>query len=250
MQHGRPLLKLVSVGGVPLRVHPAMLVLLGGLLASRLFVGGTEAFRLGLGLLMLVICVTGHEAGHAVAARRMGLHVEDISFHLLFAACRTEQPRRPLEEVLVALGGPVANLLMSLMAWSCLLFLPAGGLGAEVADHALLFNLVLGLANLLPAFPMDGGRILRAVLHPRYGMLTATRAAVWTGRALALGALLVPVVLGPDLRHLVVALGGVLVLGLGEMERRRIQQAVDPSVSPPDARPGAVPRHPPPGPPA
>jgi len=102
-------------------------------------------------------------------------------------------PEKPSQELLVALAGPAVNVVLALVLYAVLAlrgsFVPpwaAEHTGANILEKLLWINVSLALFNLLPAFPMDGGRILRALLGWRGGWLRATERAVWIGRWLAL----------------------------------------------------------------
>ena len=186
--------------GIPIRVHWTFLLLLGYLL---LFGGG-------LGAVALVLCVFGcvvlHELGHSLVARRFGIGVSDITLLPFGGVARLDSMSwRPGEEFWIAIAGPLVNVGLAA------LFLPlalAAGAGQVVlgldllGSLAVLFSVLLainvGLAvfNLVPAFPMDGGRILRAWLAKRRGMLAGTTQAATVGRwvalAMAVAGLLLP----------------------------------------------------------
>tara|TARA_R110002049_G_scaffold188402_2_gene356854 strand:- start:62781 stop:63905 length:1125 start_codon:yes stop_codon:yes gene_type:complete len=133
-----------------------------------------------------------HELAHAIIARRFGLQVSGITLFLFGGVAELQsEPLSGKTEFWIAIAGPVASLCVALAFWVCahlanLLGAPAP-LGAVVSYLALL-NLVLALFNLLPAFPMDGGRVLRAWMWARSGdLLSATRRAVTISTAFAYG---------------------------------------------------------------
>jgi Zn-dependent protease len=154
-------------------------------------------------------CVLLHEFGHCLTARAYGIRTRDITLYLIGGVARLEGlGRRPVEEVVIALAGPAVNFVIALLLG--LVFLPFGlGLvpGATAADAPatlagsfvltlLLANLLVAGFNLIPAFPMDGGRVLRALLQLRLGRLRATEIAARIGLGLALLlAVLLPVAL-------------------------------------------------------
>lgn len=165
---------------VPVRVTPTVLVLTVALLAWAAERGGLRGMRaLGELFALLVVSLLCHELGHALAARRLGLSVRDITIWPLGGAARLEGlARRPGAEAPVSLAGPGANLLL---AGGCAL------LPGALARAALWMNLALALGNLVPAFPLDGGRALRSWLALGSPLPDATRAAVRISRWLALG---------------------------------------------------------------
>ena len=126
-----------------------------------------------LGLLVAVFtCVLIHEYGHALMARRFGVETQDIIITPIGGLARLQgMPRRPIEEFLITLAGPMVNLVIAIIFFVFLLatgrdFLPSSGYAGlkEFAPMMLWMNLVLFFFNLIPAFPMDGGRLLRSSL--------------------------------------------------------------------------------------
>lgn len=144
-------------------------------------------------------CVVLHELGHALMARRFGIRTLDIYLYPIGGAARLERiPENPWQEFLIAIAGPSVNGVIVLVLFALLGFGHAafgnvshglaafayGGLETQLA-MLLLANLVLGVFNLLPAFPMDGGRILRAALATSRGYLEATEKAAKVGKYMA-----------------------------------------------------------------
>lgn len=221
---------LCRVAGIRLAVHWSLLVLL----AYVAWEGWTAAGWWGAGWMLGFLsaafaCVMAHELGHAFAGRRFGADIPEILLLPIGGMAQFDHiPRNPRHEIAIALAGPAVN---ALVAGILLVFVdfPAHWdpvdfplTGAELLRHLILMNLVMGLFNLLPVFPMDGGRVLRAALSARWGRLRATRWAVWLGRVLAVTAALV-VGIGFE-NYLAVGLF-VFVLLAGEMEYRSIQRA-------------------------
>jgi len=175
--------KLGRVAGIDLFLHPTfLLVLLPGV-----FGGGLSL----LFILALFGCVVLHELGHALMARRFGIETLDITLYPIGGVARLERmPRAPGAELLIALAGPAVNfaIVAGLMGLGLL------GLGAsdstaflgDFLDSLMVVNLVLGVFNLIPAFPMDGGRVLRALLSGWLGRARATTIAATIGRGLAM----------------------------------------------------------------
>lgn len=146
--------------------------------------GNSEARPIGIAILLLILLVAlmVHEMAHALVAKKLGLHVLDITIWPLGGAARMQGlTGRSKQEALVAAAGPLANMVLGGL---CLLF------PGPVATDAAWINLVLGLGNLIPAFPLDGGRILRAWLARRSPLVDATHAANRLSRWLAVIALL------------------------------------------------------------
>ncbi|QQR73971.1 MAG: site-2 protease family protein [Holophagales bacterium] len=190
------------LAGIDLRLHftfPLILALGAFQWGSAHGVGG--AFFGVVLMLALFACVALHELGHALAARHYGIATREILLSPLGGiAFLARAARRPIEELVIALAGPAVNVAIA-MALALLIgvapaALPAEATGLLRADeggpslgtflHWLLgVNISLVLFNLLPAFPMDGGRVLRALLAFRFGWLRGTRWAAAVGQGLA-----------------------------------------------------------------
>jgi stage IV sporulation protein FB len=180
--------------GSELRVHVTFFILLLWIGIANYQQGGTEAAIGGiLFILALFACVIAHEFGHALAARRYGIHTPDITLLPIGGMARLERlPEKPSEEIVVALAGPAVNIVIALVLFGLLgarfdmnalatLDDPQGSFLARLAA----VNIFLVLFNMIPAFPMDGGRVLRAVLATFYPRSRATRIAARIGQGFA-----------------------------------------------------------------
>jgi|GEM_PF-6334738 len=149
----------------------------------------------------MLVAVLVHELSHGVVARWRGLRVFDVRVHAVGGAARIERPPAvvwtPRDEWVPALAGPLGNLVTGAVTW--LVVLAAGyalpplrfgspAWGRDAVAAFLSANVVLGLLNLVPAFPSDGGRILRALLASRWSYRTATYAAVAVGSGVVVAA--------------------------------------------------------------
>ena len=187
-------IKLFDVGGTAVRIHMTFFLLLAWIAAIHWTHGGaSEAIDGVLFIVALFVCVVLHEFGHVFAARRYGIATSDVTLLPIGGVASLERmPERPGQEIVVALAGPAVNVVIALV----LMFL----LGAqfdlsqmaqlEQAQTSLIgriaaANVMLFVFNLIPAFPMDGGRVLRAVLAISMGYTRATRVAASIGQGLA-----------------------------------------------------------------
>jgi Zn-dependent protease len=177
--------KIGRVEGIDLYLHPTFLLLLAYTLA---FSGGLLATLLTAAVFG---CVLLHELGHALMARHYGIRTEDITLYPIGGVARLERmPRSAGPELLIALAGPAVNLVI---AGGLFLGLELAGPGSANMVGNFLFqlmaiNLGLALFNLLPVFPMDGGRVLRAILSAPLGRLRATSVAASIGQFIAIAA--------------------------------------------------------------
>lgn len=195
-------LQLGTLLGIPIRVHATFVLLVVWLFAWASGEGQDLALWLGFFPLLLG-CVLLHELGHALAARRYGVATREIVLYPIGGVARLEGMPRGMAELAIALAGPGVNLGIASLVGAAVAAL-GGQAEATTAGKllvALLYaNLVLFLFNLLPAFPMDGGRALRAFLSLVLPEDHATRLASGVSQVisllLALAALLLPL---PDL---------------------------------------------------
>ncbi len=188
--------RLGTLAGIPVFVHASFSILLVWVAISHLRRGdGTAAILAGLLFTLSIFgCVVLHELGHALVARRFGVRTRDITLLPIGGVARLESmPEKPTHELLVALAGPAVNLLIALVLLGVLLFLhgPMGPEGLQVASGPFLtrllwVNVALAVFNLLPAFPMDGGRVLRSAFALRLDRTRATELAARIGQAMAL----------------------------------------------------------------
>jgi Zn-dependent protease/CBS domain-containing protein len=187
--------KVGQLAGIDLRIHTTFLLLLGWLGAVHWMAGrNMHALVAGLAFIVaLFACVLFHEMGHALAARRFGIQTRDITLLPIGGLARLERiPEEPKQELWIALAGPAVNVAIAvgLYAWLTLTleWEPFGRLGITTGpfvERLLFANISLVLFNLIPAFPMDGGRVLRALLAFRMTYPKATQTAALTGQAIA-----------------------------------------------------------------
>ena len=182
------------IAGIELKIHGTFFLLLAWIGYIYYREGGTAAAIDGLVFILLIfLCVVLHEFGHALAARRYGIKTRDITLLPIGGQARLERmPDNPREEVVVALAGPAVNVVIA-AALSIFIGLTSGipapemmeQTGAPLALRLFTVNIWLVLFNMIPAFPMDGGRVLRALLAMRMNYARATEIAAKTGQAIA-----------------------------------------------------------------
>ena len=203
-EHYRPPMRwsfrIARVSGIDVRLH-ATFALAVILFAQGFFEqdGWRGAAFGALLICLLFVCLTLHELGHALVAQRFGLSVTEILLLPIGGVARlTSDPKKPQQELLIALAGPLVNVLLAAGLWLGLHQIHAS---VELSDwagplevslpgllRALFFgNAVLALFNMLPALPMDGGRVFRALLSLPIGRLRATRIASGLGQVIAIG---------------------------------------------------------------
>jgi Zn-dependent protease/CBS domain-containing protein len=187
-------IKIARIAGTEVRIHITFLLFLAWIGFSYYQVGGAAQAVPGiLFILALFGCVLLHEFGHALAARAFGIPTPDITLLPIGGVARLQRmPDEPWQELIVAIAGPLVNVVI---AGFLILFLghpadldnidqmehPGIGMLAKLAS----VNVMLVLFNMIPAFPMDGGRVLRALLAMALPYGRATQIAAWIGQALA-----------------------------------------------------------------
>lgn len=188
-------LKIGRFAGVDVFVHWTFLLLLAWIFFGQIGAGNdTAAALLAVGFILALFgCVVLHEFGHALAARRYGIHTRDITLLPIGGVARLERmPEDPRHELWVALAGPLVNVVISAALAAYLLIdgsaqsIAQRAVAGEFVPRLLTVNLFLAFFNLLPAFPMDGGRVLRALLATRMGRRRATQVAANVGQAMAI----------------------------------------------------------------
>jgi Zn-dependent protease/CBS domain-containing protein len=182
---------IIRIAGIQLRIHITFLLLIGWLAIGYYAEGGSAAAagRI-LFILLLFACVVLHEFGHALAAKAFGINTPDITLLPIGGVARLERmPEEPRQELIIAAAGPAVNVVIALGLWLVIGWHaaadPAVFEGSNFLMKLMQINVWLVLFNLLPAFPMDGGRILRALLATRMSYARATQAAATVGQGFA-----------------------------------------------------------------
>ncbi|MBO0756742.1 MAG: site-2 protease family protein, partial [Bradyrhizobiaceae bacterium] len=183
-----------SIAGTAIRIHITFLIFLAWIFAASWASGGAAAAWSGLAFLILLFaCVLAHEFGHILTARAFGVPTPDVTLLPIGGVARLERiPEAPWEEFLIAIAGPLVNVVIAvgLAALTGADLSPQHLAAVEsskvsLVDRLAEVNLFLALFNMIPAFPMDGGRVLRALLAIRLGHVRATEVAAMIGQAFA-----------------------------------------------------------------
>lgn len=184
----------VNIGtlfGTAVRIHVTFLLFLVWIFVANYISGGAAAAWGGLAfIILLFLCVLAHEFGHILTARGFGVATPDVTLLPIGGVARLERiPEKPSEEFLVAIAGPLVNVVIAfgLVAFAGASLDPqhlATVENAKIAmvDRLAAVNLFLAVFNMIPAFPMDGGRVLRAALAARLGFARATEIAATVGQ--------------------------------------------------------------------
>ncbi|MBK7429081.1 MAG: site-2 protease family protein [Saprospiraceae bacterium] len=193
-------LRVISLFGIPVKIHWTfgLLFLYVGYIGVRHGMPWQSTLLYGLFVICLFICVVLHELGHALMARRFNVKTVDIILSPIGGVARlTHLPSNPKQEFLIAIAGPLVNVAIAILV-GIIIF----GFGIDYSQFLvereevtilpgdflpllLVMNIVLFFFNLIPAFPMDGGRVLRALLSMRWSRVSSTLIAVRIGQILA-----------------------------------------------------------------
>jgi Zn-dependent protease/CBS domain-containing protein len=184
-------LPIFRIAGIQLRIHITFLLLIGWLAFGYYAQGGSAAAASRvIFVLLLFLCVVLHEFGHAFAAKAFGINTPDITLLPIGGVARLERmPEEPFQELIIAVAGPLVNVVIALGLFiaggSQALLNPSSVEGGGLVAQLMTINIMLVLFNLLPAFPMDGGRVLRALLATRLSYARATQVAANVGQGFA-----------------------------------------------------------------
>ncbi|RUL87473.1 site-2 protease family protein [Tautonia sociabilis] len=194
-------IKLGRLAGIPLFVHWTFLILLA-FFGFRAYSLSGQNLAAALGAILMIVavfgCVVLHELGHALMARRFGVPTADITLLPIGGVARLQRiPEKPVQELLVALAGPAVNVVIASVLLGGLVLGGANLAELQMGDLLMsrpgnpfftlaLINIFLVVFNLIPAFPMDGGRVLRALLALAMPYEQATRAAASVGQVMAI----------------------------------------------------------------
>lgn len=203
-------IQIAKIWGIPVRLHWTFILVLGWLVYLGIpdwqYFRGQRALWMFISVFAVFLCILLHELGHAFMARRYGVQTLQIMLSPIGGQAILERmPKQPKKELLVALAGPIVNVILAIIALPLLYWVPVEKLAhlpkffsnpngntflrLDMDERFIigfvLLNFLVALFNLIPAFPLDGGRILRALLSMRMNKLGATRIATFLGQGFA-----------------------------------------------------------------
>jgi len=227
-------IQIAKLFGIPVYLHWSFGLIIIWIMYSGQSGGlaWTETAWMGLLFMALFGCVVLHEFGHALSARHYGVKTHDIILSPIGGIARLDRlPDKPFHEFVVAIAGPLVNVAIALLLAPYLFLLTDKGINIE-GDQLTLFskpsnflpllfllNLSLAVFNLLPAFPMDGGRIFRSLMSIKFGRTRATQYATYLGQAIAIAF----IALGAWRPDLIIAFIGVFVFFTASSENRMVK---------------------------
>lgn len=211
------------IAGTAVRLHFTFLLFLAWIAIADYAAGGAAAALDSLVFIILVFtCVTLHEFGHILMGRRFGIKTPDVILSPIGGIANMDRmPDKPMQELLVAIAGPLVNVVIALLLIA-VSGISSGSLSyaqfnsLPLAGQLVLVNVTLVLFNLVPAFPMDGGRVLRALLAMRMGPARATAIAARIGQGFAF----IFVLLGLLYNPMLMLVGFFIFLAAASEERR------------------------------
>lgn len=239
--------RLGSIRGIGVYIHWTFWMLMGIYALSetaRSGLGGGIEVALFIGAVFA--CVLAHEFGHAAAAAYYGIKTTDITLMVVGGVARLARiPDKPIQELVIAVAGPAVNvfigsiLFVVLALYKVLIPEPAGMLASVFSfiQQLLIANVVLVLFNMLPAFPMDGGRVLRSLLAMSQGQIRATETAARVGRWMALAFAVAAIFMGEFSLFLVA--GFVYFAGSTELMQMKMRAAIAQNAKATEANPFA-----------
>ncbi|MBK9378762.1 MAG: site-2 protease family protein [Saprospiraceae bacterium] len=220
--------------GIPARIHWSFLLIIAYTAGSALQEGKNWHSILVevVFVLTVFLCVLLHEYGHAITAKKYDIQTEDIILLPIGGVARLRGlPQKPIQEVVIALMGPAVNVIIALILWMGLMIFKvdiisqltlsaeSGGIQwSSLVPYLIITNVLLVLFNMIPCFPMDGGRVFRALLSMKWGKLTATK---WATRLSQLICILF-ILVGSYYSYWNLVIIGVVIFLMGAMEYRHV----------------------------
>lgn len=214
-----------KVLGIPIVIHVTFLLMLVFRLIWPILMGqGLNGSISNVGLTALAFgCVFLHELGHAAAAKQFGIRTRDIVFFPIGCAAELLIPEEPRQELKIALAGPAVNLLLAILTFP-LMFLFGGveSAAGKAAGIFFLVNVLILAFNMLPAFPMDGGRVLRSLLAMRFNRVKATWIAAGVAEVFAVLFFLAAFKFGASF-FLIAAFVGIMALAEASVTQKKAE---------------------------
>jgi stage IV sporulation protein FB len=220
--------RFLKILGIEIRIHATFLflpLLIGGFYAMHYgWAVGARAFVL---ILLIFVCVLLHELSHSLVARHFGIRVPRITLYPMGGVASMQRiPRQSKQEFLISIVGPFSNFLIALLLFPILYFLigpqsilsPSLDSWQGVLANLFWANPMLGAFNLIPAFPMDGGRILRSILASHLPYIKATQISVQVGQFFAI----LFALFGIWQKHWMLILIAIFVYGSASNEQKRV----------------------------
>jgi Zn-dependent protease/CBS domain-containing protein len=229
--------KLGRVAGIDLKVHWTFLLLLAYFAFAGYQGSGsvTNALVTALVIVALFVCVVLHEYGHSLVAQRLGIEIQDITVLPIGGVARLKSlPEKPWDEVKIAIAGPLVNVVLAPIFFAIALLLGASPLDianilqggnslGQIFAYLGFINVALVVFNLIPAFPLDGGRVLRGLLATRLGAVRATDVSAAIGQLFAVAFFLIGLLGGNFLLALVAVFIFFGATGESQMVRQHEQ---------------------------
>ncbi len=222
-----PSFRLIKIFDIDIRIHASFFILPA---AVSFFYARDYGYIVGVRactlILLVFACILGHELCHSLQARRFGILVPRITLYPIGGVAGLQRiPREPKQEFAISIVGPLFNFTLALLLFFPFyywlgrenLFSPSLDSWPKMWANVFWLNPVLGLFNLVPAFPMDGGRILRSLLARKMSYLKATLFCVNLGRIFAILFLL----LGVFYKYWTLALVGLFIYLSADSEKRQ-----------------------------
>jgi Zn-dependent protease len=226
--------QIAKLFGIPVQIHWSFALLIIWVIVSGYSsgLGFTGIAWLTLLMFSIFFCVVLHEYGHALTARIYGVGTKDIVLLPIGGVARLDRlPEKPVQELLVAAAGPLVNIAIAILLSPYFFWISVDSVQKEMLEsegivsitfipYLISLNIMLALFNLLPAFPMDGGRILRSLLAIRLGREKATKIAAIVGQIFAVAFVVASIY---PLQSPVFALLGVFIFFSALQEYRSIK---------------------------
>lgn len=209
-------MKIAKIAGVDVHIEYSLPVYLAASAIGMYFahaVGSIQPFLAAMGIIYISVLL--HEFGHVLVARHFGVETRVVRMHFYGAFALLEKiPEKPIEEFLMAAAGPLVNCGIALLAWVLQLILHESGFSTLVGQ-VVYYNLLLAAFNLMPIFPMDGGRVFRALLAMKLTRLRATFTAARVGQV---GAVLMATGGAWAFKNVFLVIVGVLIFIMAQAE--------------------------------